>query len=71
MRSITAGSSIAAMIFRLPPHCGQRSISMSEFYVLHHMNTDAKENLYVTEVQDGKRAQKFAFKGFHTKEVTK
>ena len=29
MRSISAGSSIAAMIFRLPPHCGQRSISMS------------------------------------------
>lgn len=29
MRSITAGSSIAAMIFRLPPHRGQRSISMS------------------------------------------
>jgi hypothetical protein len=28
MRSITAGSSIAAMIFNLPPHCGQRSISM-------------------------------------------
>ena len=29
MRSITAGSSITAMIFNLPPHCGQRSISMS------------------------------------------
>jgi hypothetical protein len=29
MRSITTGSSIAATIFRLPPHCGQRSISMS------------------------------------------
>jgi hypothetical protein len=29
MRSITAGSSIAVMIFRLAPHRGQRSISMS------------------------------------------
>ena len=26
-----------------------------EFYVLHHMNVDTKGNLYVTEVQDGKR----------------
>ena len=37
-----------------------------EFYVLHHMNVDAKGNLYVTEVQDGKRAQKFVFKGLST-----
>ena len=29
MRSITAGSSIAAMIVNLPPQYGQRSISMS------------------------------------------
>ena len=34
-----------------------------EFYVMHHMNVDAKGNLYVTEVQDGKRIQKFVFKG--------
>jgi sugar lactone lactonase YvrE len=27
------------------------------------MNVDAKGNLYVTEVQDGKRVQKFEFKG--------
>jgi hypothetical protein len=27
---------------------------------MHHMNVDAKGNLYVTEVQDGKRVQKFA-----------
>jgi hypothetical protein len=27
------------------------------------MNVDAKGNLYVTEVQDGKRIQKFVFKG--------
>jgi hypothetical protein len=26
------------------------------------MNVDAKGNLYVTEVQDGKRIQKFVFK---------
>ena len=30
---------------------------------MHHMNVDAKGNLYVTEVQDGKRVQKFTFKG--------
>jgi sugar lactone lactonase YvrE len=27
------------------------------------MNVDSKGNLYVTEVQDGKRVQKFVFKG--------
>jgi len=27
------------------------------------MNVDTKGNLYMTEVQDGKRAQKFVFKG--------
>ncbi len=27
------------------------------------MNVDAKGNLYVTEVQDGKRVQKFVYKG--------
>jgi hypothetical protein len=30
------------------------------------MNVDTKGNLYVTEVQDGKRAQKFVFKGMAT-----
>jgi hypothetical protein len=38
-----------------------------EFYVLHHMNTDSKGNLYTTEVQDGKRAQKFVFMGMEKK----
>ena len=27
------------------------------------MNVDSRGNLYVTEVQDGKRVQKFEFKG--------
>jgi len=36
--------------------------SRREFYVMHHMNVDSKGNLYVTEVQDGKRIQKFVFK---------
>jgi sugar lactone lactonase YvrE len=30
------------------------------------MNVDSKGNLYVTEVQDGKRVQKFTFKGMQT-----
>jgi hypothetical protein len=30
---------------------------------MHHMNVDTKGNLYVTEIQDGKRIQKFVFKG--------
>ena len=46
---------------------GRLGIAPGEFYVLHHMNTDSKGNLYTTEVQDGKRAQKFVFKGLVTK----
>jgi len=46
---------------------GRLGIAPGEFYVLHHMNTDSKGNLYTTEVQDGKRAQKFVFKGTVTK----
>ena len=42
---------------------GRNGVAPGEFYVMHHMNVDAKGNLYVTEVQDGKRIQKFAFKG--------
>jgi DNA-binding beta-propeller fold protein YncE len=43
---------------------GRPGVAPGEFYVLHHMNVDSKGNLYVTEVQDGKRAQKFVFKGY-------
>jgi DNA-binding beta-propeller fold protein YncE len=45
---------------------GRPGVAPGEFYVIHHMNVDAKGNLYVTEVQDGKRVQKFAFKGMQT-----
>jgi hypothetical protein len=43
---------------------GRPGIAPGEFYVMHHMNVDSKGNLYVTEVQDGKRLQKFVFKGY-------
>ena len=42
---------------------GRHGVAPGEFYVMHHMNVDSKGNLYVTEVQDGKRVQKFVFKG--------
>jgi DNA-binding beta-propeller fold protein YncE len=42
---------------------GRSGVAPGEFYVMHHMNVDSKGNLYVTEVQDGKRIQKFVFKG--------
>jgi DNA-binding beta-propeller fold protein YncE len=42
---------------------GRNGVAPGEFYVMHHMNVDSKGNLYVTEVQDGKRIQKFTFKG--------
>jgi hypothetical protein len=42
---------------------GRNGVAPGEFYVMHHMNVDSKGNLYVTEVQDGKRVQKFTYKG--------
>jgi DNA-binding beta-propeller fold protein YncE len=42
---------------------GQPGVAPGEFYVLHHMTTDSKGNLYTSEVEDGKRIQKFVFKG--------
>ena len=46
---------------------GRPGVAPGEFYILHHMNTDSKGNLYTTEVQDGKRAQKFVFMGLEKK----
>ena len=46
---------------------GRPGVAPGEFYILHHMNTDSKGNLYTTEVQDGKRAQKFVFMGLENK----
>ena len=43
---------------------GRNGVAPGEFYVMHHMNVDAQGNLYVTEVQDGRRVQKFTFKGY-------
>jgi hypothetical protein len=31
--------------------------------VLHHMTTDTKGNLYTSEVEDGRRIQKWVLKG--------
>jgi hypothetical protein len=42
---------------------GRPGIAPGEFNVLHHMTTDSKGNLYTSEVQDGRRVQKFVFKG--------
>ena len=42
---------------------GRPGIAPGEFNVLHHMTTDSKGNLYTAEVQDGRRLQKFVFKG--------
>ena len=42
---------------------GRPGIAPGEFDVLHHMTTDSKGNLYSSEVEDGRRIQKFAFKG--------
>jgi hypothetical protein len=42
---------------------GRPGVAPGEFYVLHHMTTDSKGNLYTSEVEDGRRVQKFVFKG--------
>ena len=42
---------------------GRPGIAPGEFAVLHHMTTDSEGNLYTSEVQDGRRLQKFVFKG--------
>jgi DNA-binding beta-propeller fold protein YncE len=42
---------------------GRPGIASGEFDVLHHMTTDNKGNLYSSEVEDGRRVQKFVFKG--------
>jgi len=48
---------------------GRPGIAPGEFDVLHHMTTDSKGNLYVSEVEDGRRVQKFVFKGISTMPV--
>ena len=42
---------------------GRPGIAPGEFAVLHHMTTDSKGNLYTSEVQDGRRIQRFVFQG--------
>jgi DNA-binding beta-propeller fold protein YncE len=42
---------------------GRPGVSPGEFYVLHQMTTDSKGNLYTAEVEDGRRVQRFVFKG--------
>jgi hypothetical protein len=42
---------------------GRPGIAPGEFNVLHHMTTDSQGNLYTSEVQDGRRVQRFVFKG--------
>ena len=37
-----------------------------QFDGVHQIHVDSDRNLYVTEVQDGKRVQKFVFKGMQT-----
>ena len=42
---------------------GRPGIAPGEFAVLHHMTTDSQGNLYTSEVQDGRRVQKFVYRG--------
>ena len=42
---------------------GRPGIEPGEFYVLHHLTADSKGNLYASEVEDGRRIQKFVLNG--------
>jgi hypothetical protein len=42
---------------------GQAGVGPGEFYVLHQMTTDSKGNLYTAEVEDGRRVQRFVYRG--------
>lgn len=42
---------------------GEPGVAPGQFDVLHHMTADSKGNLYASEVEDGRRIQKFVFKG--------
>ena len=45
---------------------GAPGVAPGQFYALHHMTTDTKGNLYTSEVEDGKRVQKFVFEGIES-----
>jgi hypothetical protein len=36
-----------------------------QFYAVHCLITDSKGNIYTTETYEGKRVQKFVYKGMH------
>jgi len=42
---------------------GSLGVRPGEFYGLHHMTTDTRGNLYTSEVEDGRRVQKFVYRG--------
>jgi DNA-binding beta-propeller fold protein YncE len=42
---------------------GRPGVGPGEFYIIHELATDSKGNLYTAEVEDGRRIQKFVFKG--------
>lgn len=42
---------------------GQRGAGPGQFQGIHQLAVDSKNNLYVSEVAPGNRAQKFMFKG--------
>jgi hypothetical protein len=36
-----------------------------QFYAVHSIATDSKGNIYTTETYEGRRLQKFVYKGIH------
>ena len=42
---------------------GRRGRSAGQFHMIHNLAVDSKGNIYTTEVDTGKRAQRFVFKG--------
>jgi len=48
---------------RKSPNFGDGGRQPGQFYGVHSIATDSKGNLYTTETYEGKRVQKFVYKG--------
>jgi hypothetical protein len=49
--------------FRVLSQFGERGANPGDFQGLHNIAIDSKGNLYTAEVEPGRRAQRFVYKG--------
>lgn len=77
MTAVRAAPIVHSLSFNMPSHCFHALLARDllstpedtggrqpgQFYGVHNIVTDSKGNLYTTETYEGKRLQKFVFKG--------